>query len=399
MTRSCILTVNGGSSSIRCALYELRSDQSILLLSSIHLDRIGKSDGRLISSPVTGVSTEKVLDLTLRSDAVAIIVAAVGSLTHLSNLIGIGHRIVHGMQYSQPQRITPTLRQELSAISSIDPEHLPFELELIDAFQNQYRDVPQIACLDTAFHRSMPDIARILPLPKQYRDLGIERYGFHGLSYSFLMQALGIIDERTAHHGRVIIAHLGNGASLAAIRDGKCIDTTMSFTPASGITMSTRSGDIDPGIIYHLSRTHRVAIQDIQRTLNRDSGMFGLSGFSGDVRDLLAREHDDPHAGLAISVFCYQIKKAIGAYVAALGGLDTLIFSGGIGENSSIIRERIASGLEFIGIRFNAAANVNHDPIISTVDSIKVRVMKTDEEWMIAKLVLQVQSLVTNNTM
>jgi len=399
MTRSCILTVNGGSSSIRCALYELRSDQSILLLSSIHLDRIGKSDGRLISSPVTGVSTEKVLDLTLRSDAVAIIVAAVGSLTHLSNLIGIGHRIVHGMQYSQPQRITPTLRQELSAISSIDPEHLPFELELIDAFQNQYRDVPQIACFDTAFHRSMPDIARILPLPKQYRDLGIERYGFHGLSYSFLMQALGIIDERTAHHGRVIIAHLGNGASLAAIRDGKCIDTTMSFTPASGITMSTRSGDIDPGIIYHLSRTHRVAIQDIQRTLNRDSGMFGLSGFSGDVRDLLAREHDDPHAGLAISVFCYQIKKAIGAYVAALGGLDTLIFSGGIGENSSIIRERIASGLEFIGIRFNAAANVNHDPIISTLDSIKVRVMKTDEEWMIAKLVLQVQSLVTNNTM
>jgi len=399
MTRSCILTVNGGSSSIRCALYELRSDQSIHLLSSIHLDRIGKSDGRLISSPVTGVSTEKVLDLTLRSDAVAIIVAAVGSLTHLSNLIGIGHRIVHGMQYSQPQRITPTLRQELSAISSIDPEHLPFELELIDAFQNQYRDVPQIACFDTAFHRSMPDIARILPLPKQYRDLGIERYGFHGLSYSFLMQALGIIDERTAHHGRVIIAHLGNGASLAAIRDGKCIDTTMSFTPASGITMSTRSGDIDPGIIYHLSRTHRVAIQDIQRTLNRDSGMFGLSGFSGDVRDLLAREHDDPHAGLAISVFCYQIKKAIGAYVAALGGLDTLIFSGGIGENSSIIRERIASGLEFIGIRFNAAANVNHDPIISTLDSIKVRVMKTDEEWMIAKLVLQVQSLVTNNTM
>lgn len=384
--RSCILTVNAGSSSIRCAKYELGDHLAPQLKSYIKIDRIGKPDARLtVKSPNRNI--DNYFSVAQHRDAIALLLKELSAHNNSEKIIAVGHRVVHGMQHSQPQEITASLRDELRRMSTLDPEHLPFEIELIDALQQQYPSIPHIACFDTAFHRTLPKVAQTLPLPMTYRDAVIEHYGFHGLSYAYLMQELARLDSRTASNGRIIIAHLGNGASLAAIRNGVCIDTTMGFSPASGIMMSTRSGDIDPGVLYYLETVKGIGMQVIQSALNHESGMLGVSGVSGDVRDLLACEHTNPHAALALDMFCYQIKKTIGAYTAALGGLDTLIFSGGIGENATAIRQRICDGLGIIGIYLDDEANSCNESVISTRESITVRVMKTDEELMIARSV------------
>lgn len=386
MPSHCILTVNGGSSSIRCAIYEVGAAASIKLLSRIKIDKIGHPDAQLSISSIDKPVANQSVDATRRGDAIAALLNALASLDDIARIKTIGHRIVHGMRHSQPQLIDASLLDELQQLHALDPEHLPFELELVAAFKQRFPAVPQVACFDTAFHRSIPDVARTLPLPKLYRDANIERYGFHGLSYSYLMQELAGIDS-AASNGRIVLAHLGNGASLAAIRNGKCIDTSMSFTPASGIMMATRSGDIDPGILYYLSKSRNISIDELQRTLNHESGMLGISGVSGDVRQLLECEHSNPHAALALNMFCYQVRKYIGAYAAALSGVDTVIFSGGIGENAPIIRQRICNGLQFLGIHVEDDANQRNAQIISASGSITVRVMQTDEELMIARSV------------
>ena len=389
ITAPCVVTVNGGSSSIRCAVYETAGDANINLLAHVKIDRIGQPDATFTITDTAGTST-RVIDATDRDKAIAQLLDWLGVQSFFSSISAIGHRVVHGMSHSQPQRITPQLLKELQTFSSVDPEHLPFEIELIAAFQQQFHIIPHIACFDTAFHHQMPEVARTLPLPERYRKLGIERYGFHGLSYSYLMQELARIDRDTANHRRIVIAHLGNGASLAAIKDGICIDTSMSFTPASGIMMSTRSGDIDPGVLYYLSKSRQLTVDDLQRLLNHGAGMKGVSGISGDVRELLRHEHTNAHAALALAMFCYQIKKYIGAYAVALGGLDTLIFAGGIGENSPAIRERICDGLEFIGVALNVKANHDNKALISRdAGKVRVRVMHTDEEMMIATSIMQ----------
>jgi len=299
------------------------------------------------------------------------------------------------MKHSEAERVTPKLLEELRRITPYDPEHLRREIGLIEAFSRRRPRLPQVVCFDTAFHRTMPQVARLLPIPRRYAAKGVERYGFHGLSYAYLMEELVRLDPAAAN-GRVILAHLGNGASLAAVRDGRSIDTSMGFTPASGLVMSTRTGDLDPGLVYYLSRTERMTAARFQRMVNHESGLLGVSGTSSDLRDLLEREAIDVRAADAVALFCYQAKKWIGSFAAALGGIDTLVFAGGIGENAPDIRERICEGLGFLGIALHDARNAKSAPLISRdTGGVKVRVIRTDEELMIARSVRRVLNLGT----
>ena len=310
-------------------------------------------------------------------------------------LTGVGHRVVHGgAKYSQPQRITGEMIEELHRLSAFDPEHLPEEILLTEAFHRRFPELPQVACFDTAFHHDMPRVAQLLPIPRRYEAQGVRRYGFHGLSYEFLMEELARLDGAEAAQGRVILAHLGNGASLAAVSEGKSIDTSMSFTPASGIPMSTRSGDLDPGLVWYLARTEDFDAKQFNEMVNFQSGLLGVSETSSDMRDLLEHEAQDVRAAEAIALFCYQIKKCIGAFAAVLGGLDTLVFAGGVGENAPLVRERICAGLGFVGIELDQRRNAENAPLISQdTGRSMVRVIHTDEELMIAKSVVHVLKL------
>jgi acetate kinase len=264
---------------------------------------------------------------------------------------------------------------------------LPQEIELIELFGRRFPRLDQVACFDTAFHRTMPRVATIIPIPRRYESKGVRRYGFHGLSYTFLLQELARLGDSACQHGRVILAHLGNGASVAAVRDGRSIDTSMAFTPAAGLPMSTRSGDLDPGVLNFLATSAALDPAALQKMVNHESGLLGISETSSDVRDLLAREREDVRAAEAIGVFCYQAKKWIAAFAGALGGLDTLVFAGGIGENSAPIRQRVCEGLQFIGLELDESRNCEHAPLISsTASRVAVRVIATDEESVIARM-------------
>jgi acetate kinase len=261
----------------------------------------------------------------------------------------------------------------------------------MEAFRQRHPTLPQVACFDTAFHRTMPRIASLLPIPRRYEAAGVRRYGFHGLSYEFLMEELARLGDPAAAKGRVILAHLGNGASLAAVRDSKSIDTSMGFTPTAGLVMSSRSGDLDPGLVSYLARTEQMSAPQFQEMVTHASGLLGVSETSSDMRDLLARESEDMRAAEAVALFCYQAKKWIGSFAAALGGLDTLVFAGGIGENAPLIRERICDKLGFLGIELNEVRNAKNASLISTDSSrVAVRVIRTDEELMIARSTMRV---------
>jgi acetate kinase len=310
-------------------------------------------------------------------------------------LTAVGHRVVHGgPKYSKPRRITAEMVEELRRLSPFDPEHLPEEILLTEAFHRRFPDLPQVACFDTAFHHDLPRVARLLPIPRRYEAQGVRRYGFHGLSYAFLMEELARLAGTEASQGRVILAHLGNGASLAAVRDGKPIDTSMGFTPTAGVPMSTRSGDLDPGLLWYLARTEKMNAKQFNEMVNFQSGLLGVSETSSDMHDLLDRETQDVRAAEAIELFCYQVKKWIGAFAAALGGLDTLVFAGGIGENAPTVRARICDGLGFLGIELDENQNAANEGVISpAAGRVAVRVIHTDEERMIAKTVCSVLGL------
>jgi acetate kinase len=360
-----ILTINAGSSSVRFAIFSSGARPARLLDGK--MERIGGE---------AGSATVDRLAQKLESQAQRAAPDA------------IGHRVVHGMLHSQPERVSPALLTELRSIASLDPEHLPREIELIEAMQRQYPNVPQVACFDTAFHRSMPAEATLLPIPRRYAAKGVQRYGFHGLSYTYLMQELARLGDRAASQGRVILAHLGSGASLAAVLNGRSIDTSMGFTPAAGLVMGTRTGDLDPGLASYLMLSESMNAAQFQTMINEQSGLLGISETSADVRDLLERETTDSRAREAIAIFCYQAKKWIGAYTVALGGLDTLVFAGGIGENAAAVRRRICDGLQCIGIELDDSLNDGHAGLIST-GRVTVRVIRTDEESVIAKLTAQ----------
>jgi acetate kinase len=310
-------------------------------------------------------------------------------------LTAVGHRVVHGGPKYYKTR-SESLRKWLRncALSPFDPEHLPEEILLTEAFHRRFPDLPQVACFDTAFHHDLPRVAQLLPIPRRYEAQGVRRYGFHGLSYAFLMEELARLAGTEAAQGRVILAHLGNGASLAAVRDGKSVDTSMSFTPTAGVPMSTRSGDLDPGLVWYLARTEKMSAKQFNEMVNFQSGLLGVSETSSDMRDLLDRETQDVRAAEAVALFCYQVKKWIGAFAAALGGLDTLVFAGGIGENAPTVRARICDGLGFLGIELEEKRNVANEGVISAAASrVAVRVIRTDEELMIAKTVCRVLGL------
>ena len=298
----------------------------------------------------------------------------------------VGHRFVHGgPQGGAPRLLTPAVFSQLHRLIAMDPEHLPDEIALAEAVAEQFPGVPQVACFDTAFHSGLPAVARLLPIPRRYEKRGIRRYGFHGLSYEFLLSELRRQAGARLAQGRVILAHLGSGASLAAVYRGRSRDTSMAFTPAAGIPMATRSGDLDPGLVRYLEETEGMSVAAFNRMVTTESGLRGLSGTSSDVRDLLRIERKDPRAAQAVAVFCYQVKKWIGAYAAALGGVDALVFSGGIGEHSAIVRARICAGLEFLGLALDPRRNRRGKGIISGPRSqVSVRVIPTDEEARIA---------------
>ena len=386
-TRSYILTLNGGSSSIKFALYQTNEPQKRLL--SGNIDRIGLPDSKLTfaNEKENKKDTLKIKASDHRS-AANFLIDWLEKQIDFSLIFGIGHRVVHGMHHSSPEIITHELLDELHRITPYDPDHLPAEIELIEVFRQRHPKIPQVACFDTAFHQTMPRVAKLLPIPRRFDEKGIQRYGFHGLSYSYLMEELARVAGPEAAKGRVILAHLGSGASLAAIKNGKSIDTSMGFTPASGIMMGTRPGDLDPGVAWYIIKSEQLTPKQFNHLINHESGLLGISETSSDMHDLLALETKDIRAAEAVSLFCYQAKKWIGAFAAALGGLDTLVFAGGIGENAPAIRSRICEGLEFLGIELNTKQNEANAPVISTKKGkAVVRVIHTDEEEMIAKTV------------
>jgi len=386
-----VLTINGGSSSIKFALFKAGGSLQRILDGGI--ERIGLPDAvfKVKASDPTD-SFSRIVTAPDHTAAVGVLMDWVKERSGHDALTAVGHRVVHGgPKYSRPQRITKEMIEELHRFSPFDPDHLPEEILLTEAFSRRFPDLPQVACFDTAFHHDLPRVAQLLPIPRRYEAQGVRRYGFHGLSYAFLMEELVRLAGTKAAQGRVILAHLGNGASLAAVHEGKSIDTSMSFTPTAGVPMSTRCGDLDPGLVWYLASTEKMSAKQFNEMVNFQSGLLGISEISSDMHDLLDHEKQDVRAGEAVALFCYQVKKWIGSFAAALGGLDTLVFSGGIGENAPIVRTRICDKLNFLGIELNEQRNAQNMGVIST-DTVRVmvRVIHTDEELMIARMVCQV---------
>ena len=381
-----VLAINAGSSSIRFALYD--ETQPLLRRLRGKIERIGLSDATLTVDDSTGARAQsRAIDAGDHSGAASALIGWLDEARLLAAVKAVGHRIVHGgSRYSAPARVDDDLVQALRGLSAYSPEHLPGEIDLIERFSLRLPDVPQVACFDTAFHRDMPRVAQILPIPRRFEAKGIRRFGFHGLSYAFLMEEFERVAGAEASRGRVILAHLGNGSSLAAVHDGKSVDTTMAFTPAAGVPMSTRSGDLDPGLAWYLAQSENMSAEKFHRMVNHESGLLGISETSSDVRDLLSREAADVRAAEALALYCYQITKSIGAFAAALGGLDTLVFSGGIGENAPVIRHRICERLGFLGVLLNESSNTANQDVISVdAGAVTVRMIRTDEEAMIAR--------------
>ena len=383
-----VLALNGGSSSIKFTLYRWDEPPERRLHGKV--DRIGgRGTTFTFHDSESDLRDARVIGDLDQAAAAAYLIDWLDQRIGFGAIGAIGHRVVNGgASYNEPQRVTDKVVAELRLISSYAPEHLPAQIAIIELCRARVPQLLQVACFDTAFHRAMPRVAKILPIPRRFQAQGVERYGFHGLSYAYLMEALAREAGAEAAHGRVILAHLGNGASLAAVRSGTGIDTSMGFTPTAGVPMGTRSGDLDPGLVWYLARTEQMTPESFQHMVNHESGLLGVSETSSDLRDLLGREAVDVRAAEAVALFCYQIKKCIGAFAAALGGLDTLVFTGGIGENAPVIRARICADLEFLGIRLDAAINENSAPLVSAdASGVEVRVIHTDEEIMIATAV------------
>lgn len=380
-----VLVLNGGSSSVKFAVF---GGEPVRRLLGGVIERLGQPGARLtVTDCRNGHRQEEPVGAT-GEPAWLDRVMAVLDKAGLIPLAAVGHRVVHGgTAYRGPVRITAGVVKDLRELIPLNPEHLPRELALIEFLASRHPDLPQVACFDTAFHKDLPSVARLLPIPRRYAAGGLHRFGFHGISYTYLLKALRRLGSDHEAEGRVILAHLGHGVSMAAVKGGRGVDTTMSLTPASGLPMGTRSGDLDPGLLPYLSRTEGLSIERWDEMVNRQSGLLGLSETTSDMRDLLARMAGDARAAEAVAVFCYEARKCIGAYAAALGGLDTLVFSGGIGERAAPVRAQICAGLEFLGLVLDEARNAAHDGVISTAGSrVTVRVIPTDEESEIAAM-------------
>ncbi len=419
-----ILTVNTGSSSLKVALYDVGGagadagatgtpdagtpatgtaggtwdlgksdlDAELRLVLAGEVGRIGQSGAGMRITGADGATLlDRENDLPDHAAALAAVVAWLREQGRAQEVAAVGHRVVHGgADYSAPVVITDDVLAALRGLVPLAPDHLPQALDAIAATRAAFPDVPEVACFDTAFHHDMPQVARQYALPREVTDLGVVRYGFHGLSYEFIMSELRRLDPEAAA-GRVVIAHLGNGASMAAVHAGHSRDTTMGFTPAGGLVMGTRPGDLDPGVPLYLLGARGMTLAALGDLINHQAGLLGVSGTGSDMRDLLAREADDPRAAEAVALFCYTARKHLGALAAVLGGLDTLVFTGGIGEHAAPVRARICAELEFLGIRLDPTRNAADAPVISTESpgmaqpAVTVRVMRTDEDRVIAR--------------
>jgi acetate kinase len=376
-----LLILNAGSSTLKFAVFN--SEPALTRTFSGVVDRIGSSNASFTLSNIESKQTERAeISATDHVAGLEHLLEQLSKTSRAANFSAVGHRVVHGgPRHHKPERVDNAMLSDLRSISAFDPEHLPAEIALMEILAAEFPDMPQIACFDTAFHSAMPRVAKLLPIPRRYEAKGVRRYGFHGLSYGYLM-------TQPRMNGRVILAHLGNGASLAAVRDGQPIDTSMAFTPAAGLPMSTRSGDLDPGLVQFFAQTEQMTAEQFHSMVNSQSGLLGVSETSSDMRELLAREPNNQRAADAVALFCYQTKKWIGAFAAALGGLDTLVFTGGIGENAPVIRARICDGLGFLGIELDQQRNTaNAEQISGKGSRVSVRVIRTYEELIIAKSV------------
>jgi len=376
-----ILCINSGSSSVKFALYQYyETDEALLAKGTIK--GIGLPDGHL---SVAGATGETLADV--HGDFPQTKVAIHTILEHLDQLdlpqpVAVGHRVVHGgTTYTAPQRVDARLLDTLRTLITFAPLHQPSAIEGIDAIASQLPGLPQVACFDTAFHHGLPELAQRFPLPRSLGQEGIRRYGFHGLSYEFILETLG-----AAVQGRTIMAHLGNGSSLVAVRDGHPLDTTMGLTPTGGVMMGTRSGDLDPGLLLYLMQAKDYSVEQLAHLVNHEAGLLGVSDLSSDMQMLLDKRGSKPHAAQAVEMFCYHLRKQIGALTAVLGGLDALVFTGGIGEQAAPVRWEICQGLAYLGVALEPQRNEAHARIISTPQSACcVRVIATNEELMIAR--------------
>jgi acetate kinase len=381
-----LLAVNTGSSSLKLALFE--TDASGGACVTARVERIGTSDSRLtIAGTGVAVVLDERRDLRDHASALAACVDWLGR-NRFEAIELVGHRVVYGgVRHRQPEAITPVLLADLRALTAIDPDHMPQAVATIEQMEHLYPGARAFACFDSGFHRTMPRVAQMYPLPWSFFDEGVVRYGFHGLSCEYIRDQLKTVAPTEAG-GRVIVAHLGYGASMTAIADGTSVETTMGFSPTGGLAMGTRSGDLDPSVVLYLMNREHASADVVKGVVNRQSGLLGLSGTSGDMRDLLDREAVDTHAADAIASFCYSARKFLGSLIAVLGGLDTIVFTGGIGEHAASIRERICGGLGDLGIDLDAGRNARQEAVISSdLSRVVVRVMRTDEELMIARQV------------
>jgi acetate kinase len=384
-----ILALNGGSSSVKFSLITVALPQHAAFSGTI--DDFGHSGARLRTQDhARGVTLEHAMAGGGDERAFEALAGCIERYCPASRIAAVGHRLVHGgPDLHRPQRVTPALLATLRRIAPLAPVHMPAALRLIESVSRRFPLLPQTVCFDTAFHSAMPRVATLLPIPFRYHDAGLRRYGFHGLSCEFLMDALAGCEPPARANGRVILAHLGRGVSLSAVHRGRPVETSMGFTPASGVPMGTRSGDIDPGLAGHLARTEGMDPERFERMMNFESGLLGVSGTSADMRALLAGAECDARAADAVALFCHRVRMQIGALAAALGGLDLLVFSGGIGEHAAPVRARICDGLQFLGIDLDPVRNASNAGRISADSaSVTVRVMHTDEEMVIARATL-----------
>jgi acetate kinase len=383
-----ILAINCGSSTLKFDLFEAAKEERSLARGLV--DRIG-GRGSVELTVEGGERTVRTIAAADHGQAAHHAIRLLDSSGLLGSLEAVGHRVVHGgTRFLGPVLLDVGAEESIEELAELAPLHNGPALAAIRAVKGALEpEIPHVATFDTAFHSRMPRVARLFALPRKLADEGVLRYGFHGLSYEYVMGRLRAADPAGAD-GRVVIAHLGNGASMAAVRGGVGVDTTMGFTPTGGLVMGTRSGDLDPGVLLYMLEERGLKPREIGELINRRAGLLGVSDTSADMRDLLSRETGDPRAAEAVTLFCYQAKKSLGALTAALGGLDALVFTGGIGENAAPVRWRICEGLEFVGIRLDPDRNAEHASIVSRDDTpVTVRVIPTDENLMVARHTLR----------
>ena len=378
------LVLNAGSSSLKFSVFQRPDGQSWRLEARGQIEGIGVSPRLTVKDSNGETLANQDADVRDGREAVNALAAWLRSKYGGSRVLGVGHRVVHGgARFKVPTVLNPQVLEQLRELIPLAPLHQPYNLAAIEAAMTRLPNVPQVACFDTSFHRGQPAVTELIPLPRELRQAGLQRYGFHGLSYEYIASVLPQVAPEIAQ-GRVIVAHLGSGASLCALKEGKSVDSTLGFTALDGLCMGTRPGSLDPGVVLHLFQSLKLSVKEVETLLYKKSGLLGISGISNDMRDLLGRA--EPDAQLAVDYFVYRAAKEIGALTAVLGGIDGLVFTAGIGENSPEIRRRICDACAWLGVELNENANRDRGPEISTARSkVSVWVVPTNEELMIAR--------------